>query len=72
MNPSAVATNARQEEMTKIKEENDKLRKRNQILEEQGKVEDITLQVQEKLQHPSPSKEIKGIKITLAIILTCN
>ncbi|XP_059177877.1 mitotic spindle assembly checkpoint protein MAD1-like [Physella acuta] len=67
LNPSAVASNARQEEMTKIKEENDKLRKRNQILEEQGKVEDITLQVQEKLQHPSPSKEIKEMKEKLKI-----
>lgn len=63
LNPSALAQKARQEELEKLKEENERLRKRNQILEEHGgRVEDLTLQVQEKLQHPCPSKEVEGTK----------
>ncbi|CAL1543386.1 unnamed protein product [Lymnaea stagnalis] len=65
MNPCAIAQKARQLELEKFKEENEKLRKRNQILEEEGNVENITLQVQEKLQHPSPSKELEELKAQL-------
>ncbi|BFZ17481.1 hypothetical protein BsWGS_20520 [Bradybaena similaris] len=63
MNPCAVAYQARAQQLEKLKEENDNLRKRNQILEEHGgQVQDLTLQVQEKLQQPSPSKEVEELK----------
>lgn len=60
MNPFAKAQKAHQDELQKLREDNETLKKRNQILEEKGHVADITLQVQEKLKQPSPSKEVEG------------
>ncbi|XP_005092970.1 mitotic spindle assembly checkpoint protein MAD1 [Aplysia californica] len=63
MNPCAVAQKTRQEEWESLHQEVEMLRKRNKILEEQGgEVEDLTIQVKEKLQHPSPSKELEEMK----------
>ncbi|KAI8794883.1 mitotic spindle assembly checkpoint protein MAD1 [Biomphalaria glabrata] len=65
MNPFAKAQKAHQDELQKLREDNETLKKRNQILEEKGHVADITLQVQEKLKQPSPSKEVEEIKAQL-------
>uniref|UniRef100_A0A0B7A767 Spindle assembly checkpoint component MAD1 n=1 Tax=Arion vulgaris TaxID=1028688 RepID=A0A0B7A767_9EUPU len=66
LNPCALAQKARCEELQKLKEENERLTKRNQILEEHGgNVEDLTVQVQEKLLHPSPSKEVEEMRAQL-------
>ncbi|GFO28634.1 mitotic spindle assembly checkpoint protein mad1-like [Plakobranchus ocellatus] len=66
-NPHSLSQKARQEELDRLREDNKKLKKRNQILEENGGVvEGITMQVDEKIQCLSPSKEVEDLKTQLA------
>ena len=67
MNPAAVAQRLREESMEALRTEVETLKKRNQILEEQGggHVNDLTVQVEEKMAQPSPSKELEGGQLCL-------
>ena len=61
MNPVAMAQQQRKEELNRLREENERLKERLKLVEESGgKVEDLTMQVEQKLQEPSTSKEIDG------------
>ena len=61
MNPTALAQKRRGEELGRLQEENAKLKKRLEVLEESGaQAVDVTMQVQSKLQEPSTSKELVG------------
>ena len=61
MNPTALAQKRRGEELERLQEENAKLKKRLEVLEESGaQAVDVTMQVQSKLQEPSTSKELVG------------
>lgn len=60
-NPAAVAQQKRETEVKRLQEENDRLKKRNEILEENGgAVTDLTIQVEGRLEVPSPSKQLEG------------
>lgn len=62
MNPADMGTADRQAEITKLKEENDRLKQRIQLLEEnEGKIEDLTVAVEQKLKEPGSSKDIEGM-----------
>ncbi|KAK3592821.1 hypothetical protein CHS0354_019049 [Potamilus streckersoni] len=66
MNPVKIAQNQRTEEIKALQEENERLKKRLQILEESGgKVEDLTVQVEQKLQEPGSAKDIEEMKTQL-------
>lgn len=61
MNPHAIAQKQKAEELKQLKEENEKLKTRLQLLEESGgRVADLTLTVDKKLQEPCSSKEVDG------------
>ena len=61
MNPADVAATQRREELKRLQEENDRLRQRVKLLEEsEGKIEDLTVVVEKKLQEPGGSKEVEG------------
>ena len=61
MNPADVAATQRREELKQLQEENDRLRQRVKLLEEsEGKIEDLTVVVEKKLQEPGGSKDVEG------------
>ena len=61
MNPADVAATQRREELKRLQDENDRLRQRVKLLEEsEGKIEDLTVVVEKKLQEPGGSKEVEG------------
>lgn len=61
MNPSDQAQSKRKTELIKLQEENARLSARVQLLEESGgKVEDLTIQVEQKLESIPESKMIEG------------
>lgn len=67
MNPHAIAQKQKAEELKQLKEENEKLKTRLQLLEESGgKVADLTLTVDKKLQEPCSSKEVDEMKSLLS------
>lgn len=56
-----MATEQRKEEITKLREENDRLKQRIKLLEEnEGRIEDLTVAVEQKLKEPGSSKDIEG------------
>lgn len=66
MNPFAIAAKQRAAELQKLQEENETLKQRLKILEESGgQAEDVTEQVQKRLQEPSSSKEVDELKVQL-------
>jgi len=63
MNPSAKAQQKREQELEHAQTEAERLKKRLDILEENGgAVQDLTMQVDQRMEVPSPSKEIKELK----------
>jgi mitotic spindle assembly checkpoint protein MAD1 len=63
MNPAAIAQQKRAEEVTKLREENVRLRKRVEVLEEaKGQTVDVTLEVDQKMSEASSSKEVEEMK----------
>ena len=67
MNPAEVAATHREHELNSLKEENERLKQRVKLLEEnEGKIEDLTVVVEQKLREPGSSKDIEG-KIELLI-----
>lgn len=67
MNPVAVAQAKKKEIIAELTEENEKLKHRLKLLEEsEGKVEDLTIQVKQKMEEPSSSKELDGLKEQLS------
>ena len=61
MNPVDMASSHRKEEMKLLKEENERLKQRVRLLEEnEGKIEDLTVAVEQKLKEPGSSKDIEG------------
>ncbi|XP_033747905.1 mitotic spindle assembly checkpoint protein MAD1-like [Pecten maximus] len=67
MNPVALAQAKKKEIIAELTEENDKLKHRLKLLEEsEGKVDDLTLQVQQKMEEPCSSKELDGLKEQLS------
>ncbi|KAK6166145.1 hypothetical protein SNE40_022908 [Patella caerulea] len=64
MNPAAKAQQQREQDLEALRSENEKLRGRINILENtKGEcVEDLTLRVEEKLQNPSPNKQVEDMK----------
>lgn len=64
MNPSAKAQEQRQQEVEHLKEENERLMARVQLLEQAGgPVEDLTLQVNKQLESVPESKAIEGMVV---------
>lgn len=67
MNPAAIAQQQRQQEMERLKEENERLTARVKLLENAGGlVEDLTLQVDKQLETVPESKAIEELKTQLA------
>ncbi|XP_060071718.1 mitotic spindle assembly checkpoint protein MAD1-like [Ylistrum balloti] len=67
MNPVAMAQAKKKEIIAELTEENEKLKHRLKLLEEsEGKVDDLTLQVQHKMEEPCSSKELDGLKEQLS------
>ncbi|ESP04629.1 hypothetical protein LOTGIDRAFT_135898, partial [Lottia gigantea] len=63
MNPAARAQKVREDNLEVLRSENEKLRRRVEILESsKGQVEDLTEQVETQLQHPSPNKQVEEMK----------
>lgn len=64
MNPASIAQKKRAEELTALKEENERLRKRVEVLEEsKGQAQDVTLLVDQKMSESSnPSKQVEDMK----------
>ena len=61
MNPADIAATQRREELKSLQEENERLRQRVKLLEEsEGKIEDLTVVVEKKLQEPGSSKDVEG------------
>jgi hypothetical protein len=61
MNPAAVAEKQRQQELSRLKEDNERLAARVQLLEKAGSpVEDLTMQVDKQLETVPESKAIEG------------
>lgn len=66
MNPVAMASKQRAAELQMLREENEALKQRIKILEESGgQADDVTEQVQKRLQEPSTSKEVDELKAQL-------
>lgn len=66
MNPIDMAVEQRREEVTKLKEENERLKQRIKLLEEnEGRIEDLTVAVEQKLKEPGSSKDIEEIRSQL-------
>jgi hypothetical protein len=64
MNPVAMAAKQKAAELQMLREENEALKQRLKILEESGgQAEDVTEQVQKRLQEPCSSKEVDGKKL---------
>jgi hypothetical protein len=64
MNPVDQAIELRKEEVSKLKAENERLKQRIAILEEnEGRIEDLTVAVEQKLKEPGSSKDIEGKNI---------
>lgn len=56
-----MATERQREELSKLQKENERLRQRIALLEEnEGKIEDLTVAVEQKLKEPGSSKDIEG------------
>lgn len=64
MNPAALAQKKRAEELIKLREENERLKKRVEVLEEsKGQAQDVTFQVEQKMSEaPCPSKKVEEMK----------
>ncbi|XP_056018923.1 mitotic spindle assembly checkpoint protein MAD1-like isoform X2 [Ostrea edulis] len=63
MNPAAMAQKKRAEELTKLREENIRLKKRVEVLEEsKGQTVDVTFEVDQKMSEASSSKEVEEMK----------
>lgn len=64
MNPAALAQKKRAEELIKLSEENERLKKRVEVLEEsKGQAQDVTFQVEQKMSEaPCPSKKVEEMK----------
>ena len=61
MNPADLAQKHRALELSKLKEENEKLKERLKLLEESGgHVDDLTVKVDRKMLEPSTSKQVTG------------
>ena len=61
MNPVDQALEKRKEEVSMLKAENERLKQRVAILEEnEGQIEDLTVAVEQKLKEPGSSKDIEG------------
>ena len=68
MNPVAMAQKRQSEELSKVRVENEKLKKRLEVLEEGGGVvEDVTMKVEARLQEPSTSQDTEGMGHTHSI-----
>ncbi|XP_052814982.1 mitotic spindle assembly checkpoint protein MAD1-like [Mya arenaria] len=68
MNPVDSDIDRRREEMTKLREENARLRQRIQLLEEHdGKIEDLTVAVEQKIKEPGSSKDIEEMRSQLTL-----
>ncbi|XP_053393249.1 mitotic spindle assembly checkpoint protein MAD1-like isoform X2 [Mercenaria mercenaria] len=66
MNPVDIATEQRREEVSKLKAENERLKQRIEILEEnEGRIEDLTVAVEQKLKEPGSSKDIEEMRSQL-------
>ncbi len=64
MNPSSVAQQKRRMQVDELNQENEKLKKRISILEEEGQAAaDLTMKVEARTQEPSTSKQVKGKNI---------
>ena len=62
MNPADIAQRERAEQVKTLTGENERLTERLRVLEETGgKVEDVTMRVEERLAQPSSSKELDGM-----------
>ncbi len=61
MNPVAIATQARAEELSTLRSENERLKQRVSLLETGGAdIADLTVQVESRLKEPGSSKELEG------------
>ena len=61
MNPAEIAQSRRAEEVRRLQAENARLSERVRLLETRpGELEDLTLQVEQRLQEPGTSKEVEG------------
>ncbi|KAH3863656.1 hypothetical protein DPMN_026645, partial [Dreissena polymorpha] len=68
MNPVDVELGRKREELTKLQEENARLRQRIKLLEEnEGKIEDLTVAVEAKLKEPGSSKDIEEMRSQLSL-----
>lgn len=69
MNPADIAATQRREELKRLQEENERLRQRVKLLEEsEGKIEDLTVVVEKKLQEPGGSKDVEGnLKVVVRV-----
>ncbi|XP_060570209.1 mitotic spindle assembly checkpoint protein MAD1-like [Ruditapes philippinarum] len=66
MNPVDQAIELRKEEVSKLKAENERLKQRIAILEEnEGRIEDLTVAVEQKLKEPGSSKDIEEMRSQL-------
>ena len=62
MNPADIAATQKREELKRLQEENERLQQRVKLLEEnEGKIEDLTVVVEKKLQEPGGSKDVEGM-----------
>lgn len=67
MNPVEIASSERGEEIRRLKEENERLKQRIKILEEnEGKIEDLTVAVEQRLKEPGTSKDFEEMRQQLA------
>ena len=73
MNPAELAQKRRALELSKLKEENEKLKERLKMLEESGGlVDDLTVKVEQKMLQPSSSKQVTGSCALLMVMLKLN
>jgi hypothetical protein len=69
MNPFTIARQQLATECERLQAENERLTKRLKILEEAGgRVDDLTVKVDEQLMQPSTSKEVEGFVFHLQIV----
>lgn len=67
MNPLDMAVNERREEMEALKAENERLKQRIKLLEEnEGPIEDLTVAVEQRLKEPGSSKDFEEMRSQLA------
>ena len=73
MNPAELAQKRRALELSKLKEENEKLKQRLKMLEESGgHVDDLAVKVEQKMLQPSSSKQVTGSCALLIVMLKLN